>query len=98
MEEWVTMDRIFPTEEKALKIGNTIRIAESRILSIPRGPQYDIEIRVDKVEDGWQLRWRKVLTGYDSGCGGCGSCKDVTEKEKQNPGPGKVIKFRPKQE
>lgn len=98
MEEWVTMNRIFPTEDKAIEVAKIIRITESRLLSVPRGPQYDIEIKVDKVDDGWQVRWRKVLTGYDSGCGGCGSCDNVTGNGKQNPGQGKVIKFKPKQE
>lgn len=98
MEEWVTMNRIFPTEDKALKAAGIIRITESRLLSVPRGPQYDIEVGVDKVADGWQVRWRKVLTGYDSGCSGCGSCNNVTDESgKQKQEPGKVLKFRPKQ-
>ena len=97
MEEWTVFSRLFPNKDKAEKAANTIRVTESRLLSSSTGPQYDIETEVTDTGDGWQVRWRKVLTGYGSGCKSCGSCDSGDDKVKKNARMGKVIQFRPRQ-
>ncbi|MCL4439281.1 MAG: hypothetical protein M1609_01415 [Firmicutes bacterium] len=98
MENWVTVKKTFSTAEEARRVAEILKITESRLSSVPRGPQYDIETEVSRADDGWQVRWRKVLAGYDSGCSGCGSCNNKSNPGKQSVGQGKVIEFKPKQE
>ena len=98
MEEWVTIDKIFLFEAQAQKAAQIIRVTESRLLSSERGLQYDIETELVKTQTGWQIRWRKVLLGNGSGCGGCGSCQSQDQNTPVNgrPKAGKVIQFTPK--
>ncbi|HWI54729.1 MAG TPA: hypothetical protein VNT57_03485 [Desulfobacteria bacterium] len=99
MEEWVVVNKVFPTEEKARKASNIISVTESRLLSSPNGAQYDIETEVLQTGDGWQVRWRKVFAGIGGGCSGCGSCNSGPENRqdtRQGTKPGKVLEFRPR--
>ena len=94
MEEWVIVEKIFPSEDKAQKAALVIKVTESRLLSATRGAQYDIETEVAVVSGGWQIRWRKVLMGYDSGCSNCGSCQNQGKQAKTERRPGKVLQFK----
>lgn len=103
MEEWTTVKQVFPTEAKAEKAANIISITESRLSSNPNGPQYSVETEVFMTDAGWQVRWRKVLTGYGGGCSGCGSCgssggSSVSSGDNTNPEArlAKVIEFKPR--
>lgn len=95
MEEWVTVNKVFPTEEKALKAANIISVTESRLQSSPKGAQYDIETEVLQSDDGWYVRWRKIFAGFGGGCSGCGSCNTGPEN-RQETRPGKVLEFKPR--
>lgn len=97
MEEWVTVEKVYQLEEQARKAAQVISITESRLLSSKKGAQYDIVTEVVEVPDGWQIRWRKVMVGYDSGCSGCGSCQSKSMPAKNETKPGKVLLFKPKQ-
>lgn len=96
MDEWTVIQEIFPSEDKARRVAGIIEITESRLSSQPRGPQYTVETEITAVENGWQLRWRKVLIGYDRGCSGCGSCGGTTAPPaaEAKTGRGKVLEFR----
>ncbi len=94
MEQWVNMEKVFATEREANKAAVVVKVTESRLSSVPGGPQYDIETELVKVDDGWQVRWRKV-PARDSGCSGCGSCQAVSRPVRK---PAKVIPFRPRQQ
>ncbi len=91
MEEWVTLKSLFDTEEKALKTANIVATTESRLASEPHGPQYEVETRLEQVEDKWRVSWRKVFVGFKSGCSSCQSCQPPAPKR---TGTGKVIPFR----
>lgn len=95
MEEWVVVNKVFPNGEKARKAANIISVTESRLQSSPKGAQYDIETEVVQTDDGWQVRWRKVLSGYGGGCSGCGSC-NTEMANKRGAKPGKLLEFKPK--
>lgn len=99
MEEWVTVEKIYPFEAQAKKAAQVIRVAESRLLSSELGLQYDVETELVKSPTGWQIRWRKVLLGNGSGCGGCSSCQGQNQNMpvKSKPQAGKVISFTPRQ-
>lgn len=89
--EWVKLQTSFDSEEKALKTARIVATTEARLASQPGGPQYEVETKVEQVEDKWEVFWRKVFVGYKKGCGGgCKSCPEkLPEKTK-----GKVIPFR----
>ena len=94
LEDWVRVASVYPTEEKAKKAANIIEITESRLANSPNGPQYMVETMIEKVAEGWQILWRKLFSGYKSGCGGgCSSCgsEDTSRKKKEM---GKVIPFK----
>ncbi|MFA7467362.1 MAG: hypothetical protein WCY82_03740 [Desulfotomaculaceae bacterium] len=88
--EWVKLQNSFDSKEKALKTANIVATTEAKLASLPGGPQYEVETRVEQTEEKWQVLWRKVFVGFKSGCGGCKSCTE------QLPGQtkGKVIPFR----
>ena len=88
--EWVKLQTSFDSEAKALKAANTVEITEAKLSSQPRGPQYQVETQIRKVDEKWQVYWRKVFIGYEAGCGGCKSCQDKPPQ----PEKGKVIPFR----
>ncbi|MGF7185453.1 hypothetical protein GGQ84_001542 [Desulfitispora alkaliphila] len=91
--DWNKTQKIFSTREKAEKSAQIIAVTESRLLSVPKGPQYTIETKVEEVEGGWQVLWRKIFVGYDSGCGKrCGSCD--TSSSSPQKSMGKVIPFK----
>ncbi len=95
MEEWVMVNKVFPTEEKALKAANIISITESRLQSSPNGAKYDIETEILQTDEGWQVRWRKVFLGFGGGCSGCGSCNTGPE-QRQAAKPGRILEFKPR--
>ena len=89
--EWVKLETLYDSEEKALKIGSIVATTEARLASQKRGPQYEVETRVEQVEDKWQVFWRKVFVGNKTGCsGGCGSCHNKLPGKTK----GKVIPFK----
>lgn len=89
--EWVKLQTLFDSAEKAIKIANIVATTEARLASQPNGPQYEVETKIDQVAGKWQVSWRKVAVGYKSGCrGGCTSCHT---KPSQKP-KGKVIPFK----
>ncbi|MBS4024022.1 MAG: hypothetical protein KGZ79_16655 [Dethiobacter sp.] len=89
--EWVKLQTSFDSEGKALKAANTAAIIEARLTSQPRGPQYQVETKIKKVDEKWQVFWRKVFIGYEAGCGG--GCKACDDKSPQSD-KGKVIPFK----
>lgn len=90
--EWVKIQTLYDSEEKALKTANILAITESRLANQTRGPQYEVETKIEQVGDEWQVSWRKVFVGYKTGCGGgCQSCSKELPAQKTN---GKVIPFR----
>lgn len=98
MEEWVNLNQVFVTMEKAQKVANAIIVTESRLSSSPSGPQYDIETEITQVSDGWRVRWRKIQVDFDGGCQGCGACSIEENRIKQETRMGTVIQFRPRHE
>ncbi|MDW7673527.1 MAG: hypothetical protein SCK28_03205 [Bacillota bacterium] len=90
--EWIKVNKLYDTEEKAQKAANIIATTEARLASQPKGPQYEVETKIEPVEEKWQVLWRKVFVGYQSGCGGggCCSCQDTPKKKEM----GKVIPFK----
>lgn len=91
MMEWVKLEKLFDSEEKALKTASIVSTTEARLASQKRGPQYEVETRIEQVEGKWQVSWRKIFIGNKTGCGGgCGSCQNKLP-EKTN---GKVIPFK----
>ena len=90
--EWVSLRKSFTTEAKADDAANIVATTEARLANQARGPQYQVETRVEQIDGQWQVFWRKVLIGYSSGCGsGCGSCH---ESPPQTTKKGKVIPFK----
>lgn len=86
---WIKIHKTFASEEQAHKTASIIATTEARLANQRVGPQYEIETRVEQVEGGWQVTWRKVLVGYASGCGGCESCDSRRPKV-----PAKIIPFK----
>ena len=89
--EWVKLQISYDSAEKALQVASIVAATEARLASKPRGHQYEVETRIEQVEDKWQVFWRKVLVDHKTGCdGGCASC------HQKMPGKtkGKVIPFR----
>ncbi|MDT3705103.1 MAG: hypothetical protein ROZ36_19430 [Thermincola sp.] len=94
MEEWSTLERDFPTKEKALKAAGIIQITESRLSSNPNGVQFDIETEIFEMDGRWRIKFRKVFAGYSTGCGSCSSCKESNLVHKKDNQPGKLIEFK----
>lgn len=95
MMEWVTLQTLYDSKEKALRTASIVATTESRLVNQQRGPQYEVETRVEQVEDKWQVSWRKVFAGFKTGCGGCQSCQAKLPVQKtQEQDSGKVIPFR----
>lgn len=91
--EWVKIQTLYSSEKHALKIANIVATTEARLANQPTGPQYEVETRVEPIEDQWQVFWRKVFIGNKTGCGGgCGSCSDSSSEPKKNMA--KVLPFR----
>ncbi|WP_027365508.1 hypothetical protein [Desulfotruncus alcoholivorax] len=91
--EWVKLQTLYDSKEKALKTASIVATTESRLANQQRGPQYEVETRVDQVEGKWQVSWRKVFVGFKSGgCGGCQSCH--VKPPEPNKNNGKIIPFR----
>ncbi|MBS4032549.1 MAG: hypothetical protein KGZ63_14170 [Clostridiales bacterium] len=89
--EWVKLQTSFDSEVKASKAAKIVSTTEARLASQPRGPQYYVETKIEKVNEKWHVYWRKVFIGYEAGCGGgCKSCKDKSPQ----PDKGKVIPFK----
>ena len=90
--EWVKIQTLYNSEKQALKTANIVATTEARLANQQRGPQYEIETRVEQVEEKWQVFWRKVFIGNKTGCsGGCESCSSDPLPEKYMA---KVIPFR----
>ncbi len=88
--EWVKLQTCFDSEVKALKAAKTVAFTEARLASQPRGPQYQVETKIEKEDEKWQVYWRTIFSGYEGGCGGsCGPCKDKSPRNK-----GKVLPFK----
>lgn len=94
MEDWITLIRVFNNENEAARAAEILKITESRLVNVPRGPQFDIEAEAIQTENGWQVRWRKVFAGYSGGCSGCSTCS--TDSKQSNPKKGKVLEFKPR--
>lgn len=100
--EWVKLQTLYATEIQALKIANIVATTEARLANQPQGPQYEVETRVEQIDEKWQVSWRKLFIGNKTGCGGgCGSCKDnelVPNCNDSEPVPkkniAKVLPFR----
>lgn len=91
--EWVKLQTLFDSQEKALKTASIVATTEARLANQPGGPRYEVETRVEQVEDKWEVYWRKVFVGHNTGCHGCSSCGERLPK---TPGQskGKVIPFK----
>ena len=89
--EWVKLETLFDSEEKALKTASIVATTETRLANQQRGPQYEVETRIEQVDDKWQVYWRKVFIGNKNGCGGgCASCHNHLPRKNK----GKVIPFK----
>jgi hypothetical protein len=89
--EWVKLETLFDSEEKALKTASIVATTEARLASQKRGPQYEVETRIEQVEGKWQVFWRKIFAGNKIGCGGgCESCRNKLPGRTK----GKVIPFK----
>jgi hypothetical protein len=89
--DWVKLQTSFDSEVKASKAAKTVAYTEARLANRSHGSQYQVETEIKKVDEKWQVYWRKVLTGYNTGCGGvCESCKDTLPQ----PDKSKVIPFK----
>ncbi|HBW35467.1 MAG: hypothetical protein VR66_27265 [Peptococcaceae bacterium BRH_c23] len=91
--EWVKIQTLYDSEKQALKTANIVATTEARLANQQRGPQYEVETRVDQINEKWQISWRKVFIGNKTGCGGgCESCGDSAPTPKKSTA--KVIPFR----
>ena len=73
--EWVKIQTLYDSEKQALKIASIVATTEARLANQQRGPQYEVETRVEQVDEKWQVSWHKVFIGNKTGCGGgCESC------------------------
>ncbi|MHB8156674.1 MAG: hypothetical protein ACYDEQ_04710 [Desulfocucumaceae bacterium] len=90
--EWIKLEKLYDSEEKAIKTASIVATTEARLASQQRGPQYEVEIRIEQEDDKWQVFWRKVFVGNKTGCGGgCQSCHSSKLPVKTK---GKVIPFK----
>ena len=90
--EWVKIQTFYNSEEQALKISNIVATTEARLANQQNGPQYEVETRVEKINEKWQISWRKVFIGNKTGCGGgCESCSSEPSPRKTLA---KVLPFR----
>jgi len=97
MEQWITLETVYATETEANKAAVVVKVTESRLSSIPGGPQYDIETELLQVDDGWRVRWHKVPAAGSPGCSGCGSCQTASNPAKKTVRKlAKVIPFKPR--
>jgi len=91
--EWVKIETLYDSEIKAMKIANIVATTEARLASQQRGPQYEVETRIEQVGEKWQVFWRKIFIGNKTGCGGgCESCSSDSNLPKKTKG--KVLPFR----
>jgi len=91
--EWVKIQTLYDSEKQALKVANIVATTEARLANQDRGPQYEVETRVEQTNEKWQVFWRKIFIGNKTGCGGgCGSCSDNNPLPKKNLA--KVLPFR----
>ncbi|MDR3541603.1 MAG: hypothetical protein P4L69_11665 [Desulfosporosinus sp.] len=89
--EWIKMQTLYDSEKKALKIASIVATTEARLANQQRGPQYEVETRIEQEGDKWQVFWRKVFIGNKTGCGGgCESCNDTLPRKNL----GKVLPFK----
>jgi len=73
--EWVKIQTLYDSEKLALKTANIVATTEARLANQPQGPQYEVETRIEQVNEKWQVFWRKIFIGNKTGCGGgCDSC------------------------
>ncbi|KUO77919.1 MAG: hypothetical protein APF81_26300 [Desulfosporosinus sp. BRH_c37] len=73
--DWVKLQTLYDSEKQALKTANIVATTEARLANQERGPQYEVETRVEQIDEKWQVLWRKVFIGNKTGCGGgCESC------------------------
>ena len=90
--EWVKIETFYDSEKQALKIANIVATTEARLANQQRGPQYEVETRVEPIDEKWQVSWRKVFIGNKTGCGGgCESCSSDPVPKKTLA---KVLPFR----
>ena len=90
--EWVKLQTLYDSEKQALKIANIVATTEARLANQERGPQYEVETRVEQVSEKWQVFWRKIFIGNKTGCGGgCESCSSDPLPKKSLA---KVLPFR----
>lgn len=91
--EWVKIQTLYDSENQAIKIANIVATTEARLANQQRGPQYEVETRVEQADEKWQVSWRKVFIGNKTGCGGgCESCGDSDPLPRKNIA--KVLPFR----
>lgn len=75
--EWVILKTLYDSEKQALKVANIVATTEARLANEERGPQYEVETRIEQTDEKWQVSWRKVFIGNKTGCGGgCESCSN----------------------
>ena len=90
--EWVKIQTLYDSEKQALRTANIVATTEARLANQQRGPQYEVETRVEQIDEKWQVLWRKVFIGNKTGCGGgCESCSSDPFPKKNMA---KVIPFR----
>lgn len=91
--EWVKIQTLYDSEKQALKTANIVATTEARLANQQRGPQYEVETRVEQTDEKWQVFWRKIFIGNKTGCGGgCESCSDSEPSPRKREG--KVIPFK----
>lgn len=91
--EWIKLQTLYDSEKQALKTANIVATTEARLANQDRGPQYEVETRVEQTNGKWQVLWRKVFIGNKTGCGGgCESCSDNDPSPKKTMA--KVLPFR----
>lgn len=90
--EWVKIPTLYDSEKQALKIANIVATTEARLTNQQNGPQYEVETRIEQVEEKWQLFWRKVFIGNKTGCGG--GCESCNSEPTPNKNLAKVLPFR----
>lgn len=91
--EWVKLQTLYDSEKQALKTANIVATTEARLANQDRGPQYEVETRLEETNGKWQVSWRKVFIGNKTGCGGgCESCNDSDPSPKKKMA--KVLPFR----
>lgn len=92
LTEWVKIQTLYDSEKQALKTANIVATTEARLANQPQGPQYEVETRIEPVDEKFQVFWRKVFIGNKTGCGGgCDSCSSEPATKKQMA---KILPFR----